>query len=88
MQMTFYIQKKKFPGLKEKESITQIHMEQDALFQVLSQQILPKVLTLRFLYSVQKDYISRALADMLDLGAGSGPMNHAFDLKDEWKEEA
>jgi len=25
---------------------------------------------------------------MLDLGAGSGPMNHAFDLKDEWKEEA
>ena len=54
MQMTFYIQKKKFPGLKEKESITQIHMEQDALFQVLSQQILPKVLTLRFLYSVQK----------------------------------
>ena len=35
-----------------------------------------------------KDYISRALAEMLDLGAGSGPMNHAFDLKDEWKEEA
>ena len=35
-----------------------------------------------------KDYISRALADMLDLGDGSGPMNHAFDLKDEWKEEA
>ena len=35
-----------------------------------------------------KDYISRALAVMLDLGAGSGPMNHAFDLKDEWKEEA
>ena len=35
-----------------------------------------------------KDYNSRALADMLDLGAGSGPMNHAFDLKDEWKEEA
>ena len=39
---------------KEEVSITQIHMEQDALFQVLSQQILPKVLTLRFLYSVQK----------------------------------
>ena len=27
-----------------------------------------------------KDYISAALADMLDLGRGSGPMNHAFDL--------
>lgn len=28
-----------------------------------------------------KDYISGALSDMLDLGAGSGPMNHAFMLK-------
>ena len=27
-----------------------------------------------------KDYISGALAAMLDLGAESGPMNHAFDL--------
>jgi hydroxymethylpyrimidine/phosphomethylpyrimidine kinase len=25
-------------------------------------------------------YISGALAAMLDLGEGSGPMNHAFDL--------
>ena len=25
-----------------------------------------------------KNYISGALADMLDLGKGSGPMNHAF----------
>ena len=27
-----------------------------------------------------KNYISAALSDMLDLGAGSGPLNHAFDL--------
>ena len=27
-----------------------------------------------------KEYISLALADMLDLGQGPGPMNHAFDL--------
>ncbi len=27
-----------------------------------------------------KDYISEALADMLDLGSGSGPLNHAFSL--------
>lgn len=27
-----------------------------------------------------KEYISGALADMLDLGKGSGPMNHAFDI--------
>ncbi|MBQ4049265.1 MAG: bifunctional hydroxymethylpyrimidine kinase/phosphomethylpyrimidine kinase [Clostridia bacterium] len=31
-----------------------------------------------------KDYISGALADMLDLGQGSGPMNHAFDLKSQF----
>ena len=33
-----------------------------------------------------KDYISGALAAMLDLGEGSGPMNHAFDLKGEYAE--
>ena len=31
-----------------------------------------------------KDYISGALAAMLDLGQGSGPMNHAFDLQNQW----
>ena len=34
-----------------------------------------------------KDYISGALAAMLDLGAGSGPMNHAFDLCGEYAKE-
>ena len=32
-----------------------------------------------------KDYISGALSAMLDLGRGSGPMNHAFDLRGEFK---
>ena len=31
-----------------------------------------------------KAYISGALAAMLDLGKGSGPMNHAFDIKGEF----
>ena len=31
-----------------------------------------------------KAYISGALAAMLDLGHGSGPMNHAFDLQSEF----
>ncbi len=31
-----------------------------------------------------KNYISGALADMLDLGKGSGPMNHAFAIKGEY----
>lgn len=35
-----------------------------------------------------KDYLSGALAAMLDLGAGSGPMDHAFDLKPEYRQEA
>lgn len=35
-----------------------------------------------------KDYISGALASMLDLGSGAGPMNHAFALNDVFCEEA
>lgn len=31
-----------------------------------------------------KNYISGALSDMLDLGQGSGPMNHAFHLNSEF----
>jgi len=34
-----------------------------------------------------KDYISGALSDMLDLGQGSGPMNHAFALSGEFAKE-
>ena len=34
-----------------------------------------------------KDYISGALSAMLDLGRGSGPMNHAFDLTGRFAEE-
>ena len=35
-----------------------------------------------------KEYISGALAAMLDLGKGSGPMNHLFDVKRAFAEEA
>ena len=35
-----------------------------------------------------KEYISGARAAMLDLGKGSGPMNHAFDLQGEFSREA
>ena len=35
-----------------------------------------------------KDYISGALAAMLDLGKGSGPMNHLFDLHSDFAKEA
>lgn len=33
-----------------------------------------------------KTYISGALAAMLDLGHGSGPMNHAYDLNSRFAE--
>lgn len=33
-----------------------------------------------------KEYISGALEAMLDLGRGSGPMNHAFDVKSDFAE--
>ena len=35
-----------------------------------------------------KKYISDALNAMLDLGKGSGPMNHAFDLRGEYLKSA
>lgn len=35
-----------------------------------------------------KQYISGALAAMLDLGKGSGPMNHGFDLRSAFIEES
>ncbi|WP_173557949.1 bifunctional hydroxymethylpyrimidine kinase/phosphomethylpyrimidine kinase [Eubacterium pyruvativorans] len=35
-----------------------------------------------------KEYISGALGAMLDLGKGSGPMNHAFSLNGKYAEEA
>ena len=34
-----------------------------------------------------KNYISGALSAMLDLGKGSGPMNHAFAISGEYKEK-
>lgn len=35
-----------------------------------------------------KDYISGALTAMLDLGSGSGPLNHAFNLQGEYVKES
>ena len=42
---------------------------------------LAKGFTLAEAVQSAKDYVSGALAAMLDLGKGSGPMNHAFDLQ-------
>ena len=44
---------------------------------------LAKGITLEASVQSAKEYISGALAAMLDLGKGSGPMNHAFELFSE-----
>ena len=49
---------------------------------------LAKGFTLEKFVERAKDYISGALAAMLDLGKGSGPMNHAFSLTGEFAKEA
>ena len=48
--------------------------------------VLNNLKTLKYIdYSaVAKAYISGALSAMLDLGKGSGPMNHAFAIKGEY----
>ena len=35
--------------------------------------------------SLAKEYISGALGSMLDLGSGSGPLDHIFDLSSRFK---
>ena len=87
MQMTFYIQREVswFKGKRINNPNT--HGTGCTLSSAIAAN-LAKGFDLKISVQRAKDYISRALADMLDLGAGSGPMNHAFDLKDEWKEEA
>ncbi|MBQ7054756.1 MAG: bifunctional hydroxymethylpyrimidine kinase/phosphomethylpyrimidine kinase [Oscillospiraceae bacterium] len=49
---------------------------------------LTKGFTLRDSVARAKEYISDALSAMLDLGHGSGPMNHAFALSGEFAKEA
>lgn len=49
---------------------------------------LAKGFTLEESVRIAKEYISAALSAMLDLGSGSGPMNHVFDLQGEFAKEA
>ncbi len=49
---------------------------------------LAKGFTLVESVQMAKEYISDALSAMLDLGKGSGPMKHNFDLQGEYAKEA
>ena len=70
MPMIYCIEMTNIHGLREKGLTTQIHMEQDVHFPVLSHQILPRDMILRDICKRAKDYISGALEAMLDLGKG------------------
>ena len=69
----------------ERELTIQIPMEQAARFLPQSHRILQKGRDLETSVRYAKNYISGALAAMLDLGKGSGPMNHAFAIEGEYE---
>lgn len=86
MPMIFFSRRKKSRyGSTEKELTIQIPMEQAVPYLPQLHQILQKEETWKPLSGMQKNYISGALADMLDLGKGSGPMNHAFAIEGEYE---
>ena len=84
MPMIFFSRKGKSRyGSTEKELTIQIPMEQVVPSAIASN--LAKGRDLETSVKYAKNYISGALADMLDLGKGSGPMNHAFAIEGEYE---
>ena len=80
MPMTCFIMKEPANGFTENGSITR----------TLSSAIasnLAKGFPMDVSVERAKAYISGALAAMLDLGKGSGPMNHGFDITGEYVKE-
>ena len=71
-----------FHGVRIDNPNTQRNL--DVRFLLRSHPILRKVRDLETSVEAAKRYISGALAAMLDLGSGSGPMNHGFAIKEEW----
>ena len=88
MPMISYTRMAKRHGSAEKESIIRIPMEQAVLYPAQSPPILQKDTPWKNPFIVAKEYISGALAAMLDLGKGSGPMDHGFAIKNSYTEEA
>ena len=78
--MISYTRMAKQHGSAEKESIIRIPMEQAVLIQ-RNRLHLAKGYSLEESIHRAKEYISGALAAMLDLGKGSGPMDHGFEIR-------
>ncbi len=88
MRMICCMQMERIDGLTEKELIIRILMVQvvHCLLRLLL--ILQKDSHWRSLWSVRKSISLGALAAMLDLGKGSGPMDHGFAIQNEYTKEA
>ena len=80
MQMIFYTVMAVIVGLMEKESIIQIPSGTGCTLSSAIASNLAKGYDLDTSVERAKAYISGALAAMLDLGQGSGPMDHGFDF--------
>ena len=85
MPTTYYMKKVVHRyGSMANESIIQTHMEPVVPCHPRSHPTWQKA-DLKTSVEKAKAYISGALAAMLDLGKGSGPMNHAFAIKGEYE---
>lgn len=88
MPMIFSMRMEHISGLREKGSTIPTPTEQDVLFSSAIASNLAKGFSMVESVNRAKDYISGALAAMLDLGKGSGPMDHGFAVKNSYTEEA
>ncbi len=86
MPMMFYMPMELRYGTMENVFRIQIRMEQAARYPVQLHPILQKGYPIDKAISEAKTYISGALSDGMNLGHGSGPMNHAFDIKSHFTE--
>ena len=64
--------------------IIRIHMAQDVRFQKCDRFKSRKEYDVSDSVRMAKQYISGALAAMLDLGSGSGQLNHSFDIRSRY----
>ena len=88
MPMTCYVRAVSVAGFTESGSTTRTPMEPGAHCQALLPPIWQRAFPWRNRWNGQKLTYPGALGAMLDLGKGSGPMNHAFDIHGMFVREA
>ena len=76
MRMISYTRMEKQHGSTEKNQTTRTLTEPAVPYPAQSPPIWQKDILWKNLFTARKEYISGALEAMLDLGKGSGPMDH------------